>query len=195
MVQTGPTGNTENGSGDTIGLIRHHPDSQSHSPPHHPPSNAKYITEAPDSPENAMKSSLLVAALSAALMSLSAFAQLGPAGVPGAPGLAETDPSVKPAQPVPVQPAVKSSPTVAEKKSPPTKRAKLAKKTRPQANCQAPSGKSNPRCAPKPSPKEQCSKASDPARCELHAKARETCRGKSGEPHRQCLRDTLVPKK
>lgn len=140
-----------------------------------------------------MKSSFLVAALSAVLISLPAFAQLGPAGVPGAPGLAETDPSVKAAQPTPVQPAVTPDPTVAEKNSPPPKRTKIAKKPKAQTSCQATSGKLNKRCAPKPSVKDQCSKASDPARCELYAKARETCKGIQGDAHRQCLRDTLVP--
>ena len=142
-----------------------------------------------------MRSSFLVAALSAALISLPAVAQLGPAGVPGAPGLAETDPSVKPAQPATVQPTVTPNPTVAEKHSPPPKRTKVAKKSRPQTNCQSASGKPNQRCTSKPPAKDQCSKAADPGRCELHAKAREMCKGKQGEAHRQCLRDTLAPQK
>ena len=37
-----------------------------------------------------------VLSLAVMLVALPANAQLGPAGVPGAPGLAETDPSVKP---------------------------------------------------------------------------------------------------
>lgn len=157
------------------------------------PVNAEYTIEAPDTHRIAMKSSLLAAALSAALICCPAFAQLGPAGVPGAPGLAETDPSVKPVKPAPVEPTVTPSPTVAEKNASPPKRAKAAKKQRPQATCQSPVGKSNKRCTPKQSPKDQCSKAADPARCELHTKARETCKDKQGDAHRQCLRDTLAP--
>ena len=42
-----------------------------------------------------MKALLFVVSLAAVLIALPASAQLGPAGVPGAPGLAETDPSVK----------------------------------------------------------------------------------------------------
>jgi len=147
------------------------------------------------SPEHTMKSPLLVAALSAWLVALPALAQLGPAGVPGAPGLAETDPSVKAAKPEPVPPTAAPGPAVAEPKSPPPKRAKTAKKPKIQASCQAQTGKNAQRCAPKPSPKTQCSAAPDPARCELHAKARETCKGKQGDAHRQCLRDTLAPNK
>lgn len=140
-----------------------------------------------------MKSPLLVAALSAWFFTLPALAQLGPAGVPGAPGLAETDPSVKTVKPTPIQPVATPSPTV-EQKSPP-KRTKVARKAKPQANCQAPSGRTDQRCTPKTAPRDQCSNASDRARCELHAKAHAQCKGKQGDAHRQCLRDTLVPKK
>lgn len=142
-----------------------------------------------------MKSPLLVAALSVWFFTLPALAQLGPAGVPGAPGLAETDPSVKAAKPEPVPPIETPSPVVVEPKSPPPKRAKTAKKPKAQASCQAQTGKNAQRCAPKPSSKTQCSASADPARCELHSKARETCKDKPGDAHRQCLRDTLVPKK
>lgn len=142
-----------------------------------------------------MKSAFLVAALSVWFFTLPAFAQLGPAGVPGAPGLAETDPSVKAARPEPVAPIETPSPAVAEPKSPPPKRAKTAKKPKAQASCQAQTGKNAQRCAPKPSPKTQCGATTDPARCELHAKARETCKDEQGDVYRQCLRDTLVPKK
>jgi len=153
------------------------------------------IEAPPDTSENAMKFLLLVAVLSSALFSLPVFAQLGPAGVPGAPGLAETDPSVKPVQPPPAQPVVKANPSVAGKGSQPAKPTQTGKKSRSQANCQATSGKSSQRCMPKPSPKDPCSKETDPARCELHTKAREACKDKPGAAHRQCLRDTLAPQK
>ena len=142
-----------------------------------------------------MKSPLLVAALSAWCFALPAFAQLGPAGVPGAPGLAETDPSVKAAKPEPAPAIAPPASAVAEPKSPPPKRAKVARKPRSQTTCAAPNGKGTARCAPKSSAKAQCGAATDPARCELHAKARETCKDKQGEAHRQCLRDMLVPAK
>ncbi|MFT3849652.1 MAG: hypothetical protein QM739_13575 [Propionivibrio sp.] len=142
-----------------------------------------------------MKSPLLVAALSAWFFALPALAQLGPAGVPGAPGLAETDPSVKAAKPEPEPPAATRSPIAAEPKSPSPKRAKTARKPKPQASCQVQTGKSAQRCAPKPSTPAQCGAAADPARCELHARAHETCKDKQGDAHRQCLRDVLVQKK
>lgn len=142
-----------------------------------------------------MKSPLLVAALSAWCFALPAFAQLGPAGVPGAPGLAETDPSVKAAKPEPAPTTAPPSPAIAEPKSPLPKRTTIAKKPRSQATCATQNGKGTQRCAPKSSPKAQCGATADPARCELYANARATCKDKQGEAHRQCLRDTLVPAK
>lgn len=141
-----------------------------------------------------MKSPLLVAALSAWFVAFPALAQLGPAGVPGAPGLAETDPSVKTVKPAPTQPAGTPMPTVIEPKSP-AKRAKVVKKAKPRVNCQAQGGKADQRCTAKPAPGDQCSAASDRTRCELHAKARAVCKDKQGDAHRQCLRDTLAPTK
>ncbi len=157
--------------------------------------NADNTFQASIFPQNAMKYQLLAAALSAVFFSFPAFAQLGPAGVPGAPGLAETDPSVKADKPAAVQPAATPSSKVVEQKRTPPKKARVAKKPRPQAACQAQTGMADQRCAPKASLKDQCSSTADPARCELHAKARATCREKQGEAHRQCLRDTLAPRK
>ena len=141
-----------------------------------------------------MKSPLLVAALSVWFIALPALAQLGPAGVPGAPGLAETDPSVKAAQPTPTPTTTTPSPAVAASKSAPPKQKKTTRKAKSKASCQAQSAKNTLRCAPKPAPKAQCGNSSDPARCELHAKARETCKDKQGDAHRQCLRNALVGK-
>lgn len=141
-----------------------------------------------------MKYPLLVAALSAWFVALPAFAQLGPAGVPGAPGLAETDPSVKAAQPAPAPTAATPSKTIVEPKSPPPKQAKTTKKPKSKVACQAQSAKNTQRCAPKPAPKAECGDSSDSACNELHVKARETCKSKQGDAHRQCLRDVLVGK-
>jgi len=142
-----------------------------------------------------MKSPLLVAALSAAFFSLTALAQLGPAGVPGAPGLAETDPSVTAVKPVPAQPSATPAQSVSEKESSQPKRTKGARKSEPGTVCPSQAGKRDRRCAPKASTKNQCNASADPVRCELYAKARAICKDKrSNDAYRQCLRETLVPK-
>ena len=143
-----------------------------------------------------MKSQLFLVALIATLASPT-WAQLGPAGVPGAPGLAETDPSVKTAPVAP--PTVVTPPAVSE----PDKKA--------VAECQPTAGK---RCKPKScagksndktcksklkakTAKRQivagCDKASDPAVCREHERVRKACAGKQGDNHRQCLREQLTP--
>lgn len=119
-----------------------------------------------------MKKIYLVAlALASAVVSLPASAQLGPAGVPGAPGLATPPAAVKtnsPPETKPTSTEIKAAVKSAHKKRP-------AKAKTPAAN--------------------NCKKAADPARCELHAKAHKTCLEQTGEAHRQCLRDNLAPGK
>jgi len=133
-----------------------------------------------------MKTLLFVAALAAALIAPPAVAQLGPAGVPGAPGLAETDPSVKPPPaPVAAPAAVSSTPSAPQRNHVTVKcgKNKSAKK------CKA--GQSTKR----KTPPADCSKSSDAARCLQHQKAWEICKDKLGREHSQCLRDNLAPKK
>lgn len=116
------------------------------------------------------RAALALLALTSALVSLPASAQLGPAGVPGAPGLV-TPPAV-----VKTNPPPETTPTRSERKAavkPAVK--KHPAKTKAAAN--------------------NCRKAADPASCELHAKARKTCHEQTGETHRQCLRDNLAPGK
>lgn len=109
-----------------------------------------------------------VLALTSALVALPASAQLGPAGVPGAPGLA-TPPAV-----VKTNPPAETRPTNNERKA-------VVK----------PAAKKHP--AKSKTAADNCRKAADPASCELHAKTRKTCQAQTGEAHRQCLRDNLTP--
>lgn len=125
--------------------------------------------------------------VSATLYALPAFAQQGPAGVPGVVELlvesvtpviadepAAPPPSVRPESPpaaaMPTENGVKRLPTV---QKPANKTSRVARKLR------------------KPVP-EDCSKTSDPARCQLFQKARKTCQPQLGGAHRQCLRDVLT---
>ena len=96
-----------------------------------------------------MKSLIVAVSLSAALIAWPAIAQQGPAGVPGAYGLAE---SVAPAPPSAQGKRTKSGPA-------------------------------------------DCSKTTEPVRCEQHQKARLLCKDKLGPEHRQCLRDKLTARK
>lgn len=121
-----------------------------------------------------MKILPFVVSLAAALITIPATAQQGPAGVPGAPGLAPPPPVV--AAPQPDQ--VKASPVATPEKCAKTKSGKTAKS-----------------CKPKKASAASCSAAADPARCEQYRKTRETCKNLPERDHRQCLRDNLTTKK
>ena len=127
-----------------------------------------------------MKTLLFIASLAAVFLAAPAVAQLGPAGVPGAPGLAETDPSVKQKAPPP-PPAVQVQPQKAVStdcgKAKNVAQCKKRQETRRKAL------------------ESECSKSGDPARCEQYQKTRALCRDKPSPEYRQCLRDNLAPKK
>ena len=149
-----------------------------------------------------MKTTFFVASLIAALMAMPASAQLGPAGVPGAPGLAETDPSVKqlpPAPPPSTQPqapARKPVPAECSKaKNVEQCVARVDARKKAQEACKDRAGAERKQCVKKKMQSYDCSKTADPARCEQHQKAREICKNTTGQDHKQCLRDNLVPKK
>lgn len=120
-----------------------------------------------------MKALLFAVSLTATLLALPALAQQGPAGVPGAPGLA----------PPPPPPAVVvSTPAPAP-----------AKPTAAPPKCgKSKSGKASQACPPKKKPAaSNCSSSADPARCEQYRKTRELCRNLAQNEYRQCLRDNL----
>ena len=121
-----------------------------------------------------MKALLTVAVLTATLLALPAGAQQGPAGVPGAPGLAPPPPA--PPAPVVVAPEPAPGKTAAAK----------------SATCRK--GKPDQACPPikKKSPA-TCSTTADPARCEQYRRTRELCRKVPESDYRQCLRDNLSP--
>ncbi len=138
-----------------------------------------------------MRALLFVVSLAAVLTALPASAQLGPAGVPGAPGLAETDPSTKPgasasqnvAQPWQAQPADQKKPV-------------KARKAKQKANdaCKGKTGEERQQCRQEQKRRKDCSQSADPARCEQHKKAADLCKDKLGAEHRQCLHENLLPK-
>lgn len=122
--------------------------------------------------------------LTVALLILPAYAQQGPAGVPGVvellvesvtPVIASEPAQSPPAISPPVQPVSKTAPAAKTPGSLNTAgtRPRAAKKVRKPAQ-------------------EDCSKAKEPARCQLFEKARKTCLPAIGETHRQCLRDVLT---
>lgn len=152
-----------------------------------------------------MKTLFVVASLTFALLTTPAIAQLGPAGVPGAPGLAETDPSVKPAPPAPavtppaakVQPRKRVAVDCSKANNVAQCNARQVARNSVLAACKGRTGTKRQQCLDeqKQAPNIDCSKSSDPARCERHNKTRELCKDKIGRAHRQCLRDNLAPNK
>lgn len=152
-----------------------------------------------------MKTLFFVASLAAMLlMAIPASAQLGPAGVPGAPGLAETDPSVKqqadPARPNP-PPLAQETPRKATASVCSRAKDVVQCKTRVENRrkalvaCKGKRGAERKQCLKEQTAPVDCSKSRDPAQCELHQKVRELCKDTLGREHQQCLRDNLVPKK
>jgi len=149
-----------------------------------------------------MRSLFFVVSLAVALIALPASAQLGPAGVPGAPGLAETDPSVKsvpPPQPDPPFIEEAPRPTQASQcdKANNSKQCKTRQATgaKAQKTCKGKTGKARTLCTDRKIKSADCSKAREPARCERFQKTREQCKDKLGLEYRQCLRNNLVPPK
>ena len=153
-----------------------------------------------------MKALFFVVSLAAALIALPASAQLGPAGVPGAPGLAETDPSVKSGSSAPQNsPQPQQAQRSQQRKHAPAEcnkaknveqcNARQAARNKAIEACKDKTGAERKQCRQEQIQNVNCSDSGDPARCERHKKARELCKDKLGPDHRQCLRDNLVAKK
>ena len=149
-----------------------------------------------------MRLLLFVLSLAVVLVALPANAQLGPAGVPGAPGLAETDPSVKavsanqPAQPFleEAQPKPQTSTGVCTKDNSSdqckTRKAAVARK-KASDSCKGKTRAARKQCLKNKFKATDCSKSREPERCELFKKTREQCKDRIGREHRQCLRDNM----
>lgn len=140
-----------------------------------------------------MKCIFILAALAATLGVTPSIAQQGPAGVPGAFGLAE---SVTSAQSPP--PAQKSAPAAADcSKAKNVEQCKARQEARKKAleACRGKTGTQRKQCLNEQAQNVDCKKSSDPARCAQFERTRKLCATKTGEEYRQCLRDNLAPKK
>ena len=142
-----------------------------------------------------MKRMFFAAALTVTLCSGPAIAQQGPAGVPGAFGLAEsvTVPLISPPpqarQPVPAAKECAKAQDVQRCKERQEARAKALEA------CKGKTGANRKQCLDEQKQVIDCTKSSEPARCEQHKKAHALCKDKLGREHRQCLRDNLTSKK
>jgi hypothetical protein len=124
-----------------------------------------------------MRTPLFLVSLAVAI-ALPAFAlELGPAGVPGAPGLEPPPPPIQPANPPPSPPP----PPSPEPVPPPSAPAPPPQKAKPQA--------------PSPKISAACAKAKNVKLCmarqEQRRKARVACKGETGEARQQCVNDYL----
>jgi len=148
-----------------------------------------------------MKRLFLLAALAATVLGAPpAIAQLGPAGVPGIFGLAE---SVTAPPPAPsAASAAQRPPSQGEcstSKQPEQCRARQEARKKALAACQGKTGATRNQClidqvqsASDHQQSLECKKVSDPARCLQFQKAHKLCSAKIGPEHRQCLRDILA---
>jgi len=64
-----------------------------------------------------------------------------------------------------------------------------------RAACKDVKGAAFRQCIEDALPAPDCSKARNPQRCEERQNARVACQGKVGRAHKQCLHDALAPKK
>jgi outer membrane biosynthesis protein TonB len=114
-------------------------------------------------------------------LALPAFAQLGPAGVPGAPGLAPPEPEPEQTQPQPAPPPEPIQPPPA----PPPPEPVAPEVSRPSVK------------KPRPAPKlpAACAKAKNVERCiarqERKRQANAACKGKKGKSFDQCVSNYL----
>lgn len=142
---------------------------------------------------------LFLAALGAALTALPAIAQQGPAGVPGAFGLAETVTATLPLEPATIRSrAPASRAAIADcKRAQNVERCQKAKVVRKKARaaCSGRSGSQLKTCLSQRRQTINCQKASDPALCLQHQKTRQLCAATTGDAHRQCLRDNLTTRR
>ena len=142
-----------------------------------------------------MKRMFFAAVLTVALGSGPAIAQQGPAGVPGAFGLAEsvTVPLVSP-PPQAKQPGPAPRDCAKAKN---VQRCKERQETQAKASeaCKGKAGAERKQCLDEQKQAIDCKKSSEPLRCEQHKKAHALCKDKLDREHRQCLRDNLTTKK
>jgi hypothetical protein len=124
-----------------------------------------------------------------AILSAPVGAQLGPAGVPGVFGLAESLLPSKPAS------NAKNQIPLPEKcrdvRNPESCRLREATRSRVLEACKGKKGSAFQQCRKETEWNEQCRSTPEPALCLQHLKARETCGSKLGPEHRQCLREAL----
>lgn len=122
-----------------------------------------------------------------ALFAFSAYAQQGPAGVPGVVELLiESVTPVIASEPLPPPPSQSPAPPAPIAVTEP---ANLQEMTATVANAAKPAIRAK---KPRKPVIEDCSKTSDPARCQLYQKARKTCQTLFADAHRQCLRKVLT---
>lgn len=119
--------------------------------------------------------------LSLALFALPAYAQQGPAGVPGVVELLIES----------VTPVIADEPAAPPPSQHPATPPPAAERVIPAESRKAPPAKTTARKLRGPAI-EDCDKAKDPARCRLFQKVRRTCEPILGNAHRQCLRDALT---
>ena len=154
-----------------------------------------------------MKSLFVIASFAAVLFSWPAVAQQGPAGVPGLIDLVNelTSPTPTPTQKS-EQNSQNGNNTVDCNKE---GNAKYCQNQKQAKNaCKDKNGKTLKKCTsrnkpksnqnsnstPKPVATNECSKSADTAQCLKFQKAKALCTSKTGDEHRQCLRDNLLTK-
>jgi hypothetical protein len=145
-----------------------------------------------------MKTLLFAISLAAALIAMPVVAQQGPAGVPGAPGLAPPPPPPPPAATAPAAQAKPAQRRPADcRKSADVEQCKARQEERRKRieACQGTVGAQRKQCLQNKTAPANCSSSSDPLRCERHRKAQELCKNLLGSEHQQCLRDNLTTKK
>ena len=140
-----------------------------------------------------MKSLLAVVFLATAYVALPALAQQGPAGVPGATWL--FSPTPPPPSPPQIEPSTQKPTACMKARNVERCMAREEAKRKVSEACKGKRGAQYQQCVKQKKAQIECSKGSDPARCEQYRKTRDICQSKLGQEYMQCLHDNLLTKK
>lgn len=140
-----------------------------------------------------MNNIFLAAALAAALLSVPAIAQQGPAGVPGAPAMVKEITSPPPAAQPPSQKAKRGSVDCSKAKDVAQCQARQDAHQKVLEACKDKSGADRKQCMQKQTQNVDCNKSRNPQQCEARKQAYAACKGKTGAQFRQCVQEKMPP--
>jgi hypothetical protein len=141
-----------------------------------------------------MKNLIVIASMTTALIAMPAIAQQGPAGVPGAYGLAESVAPAPPAQPSAQGRQAKRGPADCSNAGNVERcnARQVARKKMLEA-CQDRFGAERKQCMHEQAQAFDCTQARNPQQCESRKQAAAACQNQKGAQFRQCVQQKMPP--